>query len=50
MSEANSLILLPDGTGVDAGEPVDVLLIDPDRLRLDTSLVLNVPHSPQDSP
>jgi molybdopterin molybdotransferase len=50
MSEANSLILLPDGTGVDAGEPVDVLLIDPDRLRLDTSLVLHVPHSPQDSP
>ena len=44
MSEANSLILLPDGTGVDAGELVDVLLIDPDRLRVDTSLVLNVPH------
>jgi molybdenum cofactor synthesis domain-containing protein len=45
MSEANSLILLPDGTGVHAGEPIDVLLIDPDRLSLDTSLVLNVPHS-----
>jgi molybdopterin biosynthesis enzyme len=45
MSEANSLILLPDGTGVRAGEPINVLLIDPDRLSLDTSLVLNVPDS-----
>jgi molybdopterin molybdotransferase len=44
MSEANSLILLPDGTGVRAGEPINVLLIDPDRLRPDTSLVLNAPH------
>jgi molybdopterin molybdotransferase len=44
MSEANSLILLPDGTGVHAGEPINVLLIDPDRLSPDTSLVLNAPH------
>jgi len=43
MSEANSLILLPDGPGIRAGEPINVLLIDPDRLSLDTSLVLNVP-------
>ena len=34
MSEANSLILLPDGPGVRAGEQVNVLLIDPDRLSL----------------
>jgi hypothetical protein len=27
-----------------------VLLIDADRLRLDTSLVLNVPHSQLDTP
>jgi molybdenum cofactor synthesis domain-containing protein len=44
MSEANSLILLPDGTGVQAGEPINVLLIDPDRLNSDTSLVLNAPR------
>jgi molybdenum cofactor synthesis domain-containing protein len=50
MSEANALILLPDGTGVHAGEPVDVLLIDPDRLSLDTSLVLNVPHGQGEAP
>jgi molybdenum cofactor synthesis domain-containing protein len=50
MSEANALILLPDGTGVDAGEPIDVLLIDPDRLSVDTSLVLNVPHSQREAP
>jgi molybdopterin biosynthesis enzyme len=43
MSEANSLILLPDGVGVHAGERVNVLLIDPDRLHLDTSLVLHAP-------
>jgi molybdopterin biosynthesis enzyme len=50
MSEANALILLPDGTGTQAGEPIDVLLIDPDRLSLDTSLVLNVPHSQREAP
>jgi molybdenum cofactor synthesis domain-containing protein len=44
MSEANSLILLPDGAGAHAGEPVTVLLIDPDRLSPDTSLVLQAPH------
>jgi molybdopterin molybdotransferase len=43
MSEANSLILLPDGAGVDAGERVSVLLIDPDRLG-SGSLTLNAPH------
>jgi molybdopterin molybdotransferase len=43
MSEANSLILLPDGVGVRAGERVSVLLIDPDRLSADTSLVLRAP-------
>jgi molybdopterin molybdotransferase len=32
MSEANGLARLPDGTGVGAGERIDVMLIDPDRL------------------
>jgi molybdenum cofactor synthesis domain-containing protein len=32
MAEANALALLPDGTGARAGEPIDVLLIDPARL------------------
>jgi molybdopterin molybdotransferase len=45
MSEANSLILLPDGAGVDAGERVSVLLIDPDRLGADSSLALNAPYA-----
>jgi molybdenum cofactor synthesis domain-containing protein len=45
MSEANALILLPDGTGVSAGEQVDVLLIDPDQLSADSSLVLCAPRS-----
>jgi molybdopterin molybdotransferase len=45
MSEANSLILLPDGIGVRAGEQVKVLVIDPDRLSLDPSLVLQAPPS-----
>ena len=44
MSEANSLILLPDGAGVRAGERVSVLLIDPDRLNSDSSPVLDAPH------
>jgi molybdopterin molybdotransferase len=44
MSEANALILLPDGTGVKAGELVSVLLIDPDRLSSDTSIELRTPH------
>jgi molybdopterin molybdotransferase len=47
MSEANSLILLPDGAGVHAGERVSVLLIDPDRLSSDSSPVLNAPHRRQ---
>jgi molybdopterin biosynthesis enzyme len=46
MSEANSLALLPDGAGVQAGEQVTVLLIDPDRLSADTSLVLQAPTGP----
>ena len=45
MSEANSLILLPDGVGARAGEQVKVLLIDPDRLSPDASLVLQAPAS-----
>ena len=49
MSEANSLILLPDGAGVQAGEQVDVLLIDPDRLSPNTSLVLQVPTAPPEA-
>ncbi len=43
MSEANALILLPDGVGVAAGERVSVLVIDPDRLHADTSPVLHAP-------
>jgi molybdopterin molybdotransferase len=43
MSEANSLILLPDGAGVHAGEAVSVLLIDPEQLSPDSSFVLNAP-------
>ena len=45
MSEANSLILLPDGVGAHAGEQVSVLLIDPDRLSSDSSLVLDAPRA-----
>ena len=30
MAAANALVLLPDGSGVRAGEPVGVMLIDPD--------------------
>jgi molybdopterin biosynthesis enzyme len=44
MSEANALILLPDGTGVPAGAAVRVLLIDPDGLASATSLALHAPH------
>ncbi len=44
MSVANALILLPDGAGVDAGERVSVLLIDPDRLSSDASPALNAPR------
>jgi molybdenum cofactor synthesis domain-containing protein len=32
MARANALAVLPDGTGVDAGDPVRVLLLDPDDL------------------
>jgi molybdopterin molybdotransferase len=32
MADSNALARLPDGTGVRAGEQVDVLLIDPDRV------------------
>ena len=45
MAEANTLILLPDGAGVVAGEQVSVLLIDPDRLGADSSSVLLAPLS-----
>jgi molybdopterin molybdotransferase len=48
MSEANSLVLLPDGTGVHAGARVSVLLTDPDQLSTDTSLVLNAPPGQAD--
>jgi molybdopterin molybdotransferase len=44
MSEANSLILLPDGAGAQAGERVSVLLVDPDRLNSASTPVLNAPH------
>jgi molybdenum cofactor synthesis domain-containing protein len=40
MSEANALILLPDGEGVAAGDQVDVLVIDPDQLSSDESVAL----------
>jgi molybdenum cofactor synthesis domain-containing protein len=40
MAEANALILLPDGAGTRAGEQVEVLLVDPDRLGADTTLAL----------
>jgi molybdopterin molybdotransferase len=50
MSEANSLILLPDGVGVHVGEQVNVLLIDPDRLSPDTSIVLQAPSGPLEAP
>ena len=32
MADANSLTVLPDGGGVDAGVVVDVILTDPERL------------------
>ncbi len=32
MAESNCLVLIPDGTGVEAGERVELLLLDPDRL------------------
>lgn len=32
MAEANALVLLADGPGVRAGDPVPVLLVDPDRV------------------
>jgi molybdenum cofactor synthesis domain-containing protein len=32
MAEANALAILPDGEGVDAGQPVRVLVVDPDGL------------------
>jgi molybdopterin biosynthesis enzyme len=32
MAEANALAILPDGEGVDAGQPVRVLVVDPDAL------------------
>jgi molybdopterin molybdotransferase len=35
MADANSLVVLPDGEGVTAGNPVDVLLIDPEGLSAD---------------
>jgi molybdenum cofactor synthesis domain-containing protein len=35
MSDANSLAVLPDGMGVGAGDEVEVLLTDPERLSVD---------------
>ncbi|HEX3459766.1 MAG TPA: gephyrin-like molybdotransferase Glp [Acidimicrobiales bacterium] len=35
MADANALVVLPDGAGVTAGHPVDVLLIDPEGLSAD---------------
>lgn len=32
MADANALAVLPDGLGVEAGEAVQVLLLDPDRV------------------
>jgi molybdopterin molybdotransferase len=32
MSEANALVLLPDGSGVRAGDPVDAMVLDTDDL------------------
>jgi len=49
MSEANALILLPDGDGVGVGAQVNVLLIDPDQLSVDGSLALNT-HDRQIDP
>jgi molybdenum cofactor synthesis domain-containing protein len=38
MADANSLAVLPDGDGVDAGGTVDVILTDPDRLVVEPPL------------
>ena len=38
MADANSLAVLPDGDGVDAGGTVDVVLTDPDRLVVEPPL------------
>lgn len=35
MADANALAVLPDGEGIGAGGVVDVLLTDPDRIRVD---------------
>jgi molybdopterin molybdotransferase len=35
MADANALAVLPDGEGVTAGNPVDVLVLDPERLSAD---------------
>jgi molybdopterin biosynthesis enzyme len=32
MADANALVVLPDGDGVAVGEPVEVMLIDPEQL------------------
>ena len=37
MADANALAVLPDGEGVGAGEPVEVLLTDPERLDADAA-------------
>jgi molybdenum cofactor synthesis domain-containing protein len=50
MAEANSLILLPDGMGAHAGQPVSVLLVDPDSVSSDTSVVLHAPRSRAELP
>jgi molybdopterin biosynthesis enzyme len=38
MADANSLAVLPDGDGVEAGGTVDVILTDPDRLVVESPL------------
>jgi molybdopterin biosynthesis enzyme len=47
MAGANALVLLPDGTGVNAGELVDVLLIDPNQLQENLGPTLSTAHQPQ---
>jgi molybdenum cofactor synthesis domain-containing protein len=47
MAGANALVLLPDGTGVNAGELVDVLLIDPNQLQENLGPTLSTAHQPR---
>ncbi|HEY3942059.1 MAG TPA: gephyrin-like molybdotransferase Glp [Acidimicrobiales bacterium] len=43
MADANALVVLPDGTGARAGDLVDVMLVDPDRLTAGGSLGAGAP-------